>query len=440
MTYDTVIIGGGPGGYEAALQVARLGGKAALVEKGPLGGVCTNRGCIPTKALAAACEVTDSIVRSREFGISVPGYTVDPEAVIKRRDRVSMTMRKGVEKLLSGAKVDVISGQGRLVSETEVAVNGETLDGRTLVLATGSEPTSLPGLEIDHEYVVSGDDAASMPRIPEDVVIVGGGFIGCEYASIYSRIGSRVTLIEALDRILPGEDEDVSAELHASISKTATVMTSTKVESADREGKTVKADGKDIPADTVLLAVGRRPALPEGIDDIGVIYDKTGVQVDRMMRTSVDNIYAVGDLTSGMRLAHVAYAGAEAAAHNIMGREREADFSVVPWCVFTTPEIGRVGVSEKGASVDVRVGRADYLGNGKARCMGERGGFFKVVVDAQKGTVLGAHIVGAHASDLIGEAALAVKAGMTARQVADTIHPHPTLSELFRQACLDASG
>jgi dihydrolipoamide dehydrogenase len=439
MTYDAVVIGGGPGGYETALWVAKLGGKAVVVEKDALGGVCTNRGCIPTKALAASCDVLECFSRAEEFGVKVSSYTLDSEAMFKRRDRVSLTMRKGVEKLLADAKVDVVRGVGTLKSETEVEVNGEVLEGRALVLATGSEPVSLPGMDLDHEYIISGDDAAALSKRPESVVIVGGGFVGCEYASIYSRMGCDVTLIEMLPRLLPLEDKDVSAALEAALSKKVSVMVGTKVESIDVKEKEVVAGDRKIRADLVLMAVGRRPVLPAGIDDVGVVYGKSGIKADSMMRTSVDNIYAVGDVTQGLKLAHVAYFGAQAAARNIMGDICETDWSSVPWCVFTSPEVARVGKTSQEAGSGVRLGRADYLGNGKARCMGERGGFCKVVVDEGSGVILGVHIVGAHASDLIGEAAVAVRMKLKAEDVAGTVHPHPTLSEIFKEACGNAS-
>jgi len=439
MKYDAVIVGAGPGGVEAALRVSRLGGRAALVELGELGGVCTNRGCIPTKALAASADLHSSLTRAMEFGVDVPAYTVNREALFKRRDRVAQTMRLGVAKLLSEAKVDVVRGTGRMVSNTEVDVGGDVLEGRTIVIATGSEPAGLPGIGLDHEFVVSGDDAASMASLPGKVVIVGGGFIGCEYASIYSRLGAKVTLIEALPRILSQEDPDVSELLRKSLSKSADILTNVKVESADREAKTVKAGGVEYAADMVLLAVGRKPVLPEGLDDISVEYGKAGIVVDSMMRTSVDNVYAVGDVASPLKLAHVASAGGETAARNIMGDKRELDLTAVPWCVYTAPEVARVGITEAEAKSGVRVGRAEYTANGKARCMGEREGFCKVVVDDASDAIVGVHIIGAHASDLIGEAAAAVKAKAKAGSLADTIHPHPALCELIREACRSAS-
>ncbi len=439
MKYDAVIVGAGPGGVEAALRVSRLGGRAALVERGEVGGVCTNRGCIPTKALAASADLYSSLQRAAEFGVDAPAYSVNREALFKRRNRVAETMRLGAAKLLSEAKVDVVQGTAKIVSNTEVDVEGDVLEGRTLVLATGSEPAGLPGMVLDHEFVVSGDDAASMPVLPEKAVIIGGGFIGCEYASIYSRLGAKVTLMEALPRILPQEDPDVSELLYQSLSKSAEVLTGVKVESADRESKTVKAGGAQYDADMVLLAVGRKPLLPEGLDDIGVEYGVGGILVDSMMRTSVDNVYAVGDVASPMKLAHVASAGGDVAAGNIMGDKMELDLTVVPWCVYTAPEVARVGITEGEAKSVVRVGRAEYTANGKARCMGERAGFCKVVVDDASDAVLGVHIIGAHASDLIGEAACAVKSRMKAAALADTIHPHPALCELVREACRSAS-
>ena len=439
MRYDAVIIGGGPGGYEAALWISRLGGKAALVERGEMGGVCTNRGCIPTKALAAGCDALERIRRAGEFGIESGQPKVDVGVLFKRRDRVCLTLRKGVEKLLSDASVEVVRGEGKVASANTVVAGGRTLEGRALIVATGSAPVGLPGMEIDHEYIISGDDAATLSKLPESVAIVGGGFIGCEYASIYARLGCKVTIIEMQDRLLPTEDGEISKALQSALSRQMDILTGVRVESVDRKAKTLKAAGREIPADLVLMAVGRRPILPEGLDTLGVIADKAGIRVDEKMETNVKGVFAVGDAAAGLKLAHVAYAGAKAAAKNIMGKPSKADFPAVPWCVFTAPEIARVGIAEGDAKSTVRIGRSEYVANGKARCQGEREGFCKVVAEEGTGIILGVHLVGAHASDLIGEASLAVAMGMTCQDVERTIHPHPTLSEIFQDACRRAA-
>jgi dihydrolipoamide dehydrogenase len=270
------------------------------------------------------------------------------------------------------------------------------------------------------------------------VAIVGGGFIGCEYASIFGRLGVDVTLIEALPRLLPLEDAETSSAIEKALSKQAKILTNTRVESADKAKKTITAAGAEIHVEKILMAVGRAPLMPEGLDRMNVAVEKSGIRTDSRMRTNVPGIYAVGDAACGLKLAHVAYEGGETAAKNIMGRDCVAVFEAVPWCVYTQPEIGRVGITEAEAKGDVKVGRADYLANGKARCMGERGGFCKVIVERENGTLLGVHIVGAHASSLIGEAALAIRNKMTAKQVTDTIHPHPSLPELLKEACRDA--
>lgn len=435
MKYDAVILGGGPGGCETALWISRLGGKAVVVEKGEVGGVCTNCGCIPTKALAAACDVLESGRRGGEFGIVQSEPRIDWGAIFKRRDRISMTMRKGVEKRLSDAKVELVRGEAKISSATSVALGDRILEGRALVIASGSAPVGLPGMELDHNFIISGDDAARSVKLPRKVVIIGGGSIGCEYASIYSRLGSDVTIVEALSRLLPTEDPEISQTLEKGLSKNVKVLTGTPVKSVDKAAKTVTAGGESISADTVLLAIGRRPVLPDGFEKLNVAVDKFGIMVDTTMRTTIEGVYAAGDVVSGLKLAHVAYSGARAAASNIMGEKFEANFSAVPWCIFTSPEIARVGKTEDEAKIPVRVGRADYLSNGKARCMGEREGFCKVVVDDASDVIIGVHMIGAHASDLIGEAALAVGRSMTASEVANNIHPHPTLSELLQEAC-----
>lgn len=437
MTYDAVIIGAGPGGYEAALWVSRLGGKALVIEKGKLGGVCTNRGCIPTKALVASSQAYGTLRRAKEYGLKAESVSADHEAILRRRDRVSTIMRKGVEKLLNDAGVEVVSGVARIRSKTEVEAEGRVIECKNIVVATGSEPIGFPGCELDGEYVVSGDDAAELSRIPEKVVVVGGGFIGCEYASIYGRLGSQVTLVEELPRILPAEDEDVSAELERQLSKDVTVVTATRVDGVDKKNRSVSVAGQEIGCDMVLVAVGRKAVIPEGLREAGVECDESGIKVNTRMQTNIDGVYAVGDVTGGYMLAHTAYAQAEAAAANIMGQDVEADLSSVPWCVFTVPEVARVGVTEKEAEGGVTVGRSDYAANGKAVCMGERNGFCKVVAGGD-GVLMGVHVIGVHASDIIGEAAVAVAKKRTLKQIAQTIHPHPTLSELIRDACRDA--
>ncbi|MBD3387910.1 MAG: dihydrolipoyl dehydrogenase [Candidatus Altiarchaeales archaeon] len=438
MRYDAVIIGGGPGGYECALWIHKLGGKAAVVEKSELGGVCTNRGCIPTKALAASCEAVEAVRKAAQHGIEANNVKTDVGKMLKRRDRVALTLRKGIEKILEETGVEIVKGDARVKSANEVEAGGMTLECENIVLASGSKPTGLPGLELDGEYIISGDDAATSNEFTEDIVVVGGGFIGCEYAAIYGKLGCNVTLVEALPRILAAEDSEISKELESILSKDVRIVKDVKVESADRDSKTVKVGGEDIKADRILLAVGRKPNIPEGVGELGVEVGEDGVKVNPRMETSVKGVYAVGDVTGGSyKLAHVAYAGAETAAKNIMGLDDEVDYDAVPWCVFTLPEIGRVGVTEDEAGSGCKVGRADYISNGKARCMGERSGFCKVVVDGE-GVIVGVHMIGAHASDLIGEASLAVKMKLKASDVAATIHPHPTLTEIFKEACRKA--
>jgi dihydrolipoamide dehydrogenase len=440
MKYDAIIIGAGPGGYECALHIARLGGKVVVIEKGELGGVCTNRGCIPTKALIASAEAFESVKRAAEYGFETATVKANPELLFKRRDRVALTLRKGVEKLLADAKVEVVKGEARVKSADTVEAAGRVFQGRNIVIATGSLPAGLPNIPLDGEFVLSGDDAAASSKLPGRVVIIGGGFIGCEYASLYSRLGCAVTLIEALPRLLSTEDEEISSALEKALSKDVKIMTDTRVDSVDKTKRLVIAGKMEIPADMVLLAVGRKAVLPEGIASLGVQLDRGWVKVDSKMRTTAPNVYAIGDVACGLKLAHVAYEGAKVASHNIMGKEMDADFEAVPWCVFSAPEIARVGLTEKEAKQPVRIGRSEYIANGKARCMGERQGFCKVVAKEATGEILGVHIIGAHASDLIGEAALAVRNMLTLSDVIGTIHPHPTLPEIFKQACENANG
>ena len=438
MKYDAAIIGAGPGGYECALKIARMGKKAILFEKDAAGGVCTNRGCIPTKSLAASADVSDIIRASSEFGIQSRHLGPDVKALYRRRDRIVATLRKGVERLLSDAGVKVVMQEAKIGSACQVLAGQKAYDAKNIIIATGSAPTGVGPLELDHDFVISGDDAATLDYLPKKVAVIGAGFIGCEYAAIYSSLGCEVALIEAQDRLLPGEDHDISALLERQLSRRLVIRKGARVESIDPKNHCVSTSDEAFDCDRVLLAVGRRPVYPPGMLDIGVDVEEGGIIVDSGMRTNIDNVYAIGDVTTNLKLAHAAYAAADVASKNAFGHDESVDYSAIPWCVFTQPEVGRMGITEALAPKGSLTGVANYLSNGKARCMGERYGFAKVILEKDSHKLIGAHIMGARASDLIGEAALALKNGLTAEEVSSTIHPHPTLCELIKSACEDA--
>ena len=439
--HDIIVIGGGPGGYSAALRAARLGGKVLLIEKSELGGVCTNKGCIPTKAMIACAEVFDKVKNAGKYGVTAGEPKADYKSMLERRDRIVSISRKGVELLLKNAGVEVVKGVAKISGKNAVDVDGRTLEAKSIIIATGSEPRSIPGLEPDGKFILSSDDLMGLSELPQKIIVVGGGIIGVEYASLFSKLGCKVTLVEVLDRLLPNEDEETSTEIERMLRRGVEIHLKSKVESADKAKKTAEVSTpegrKTIKADAVLVSIGRKPVIPEGLENAGVKYDKAGMNVDDQMQTSAAGIYAVGDVAGKHQLAHVASAEGWVAAENCMGIAAVMQYDTIPWGIFNIPEIGRVGLTETEARRkhgEIRIGKALYSANGKASCIGEREGFCKVVC-GKDGTILGVHIIGAHASDLIAEAALAVKSRMTANQVVQTIHSHPTLPEVFKEAC-----
>ncbi|MCX6695434.1 MAG: dihydrolipoyl dehydrogenase [Candidatus Altiarchaeota archaeon] len=442
--HDAIVIGGGPGGYSAALRVAQLGGKVLLIEKSELGGVCTNKGCIPTKALIASAEVFDKVKNSEWYGVKSGSAEVDYKTVAERRDRIVATSRKGVELILKKAGVEVVKGAAKLKSKDTVEVEGREINAKNIIIATGSEPKKILGLEPDGKFILSSDDVVKLSELPKSVLVVGGGIIGVEYASLFQKLGCSVVLVELMDRLLPNEDEDISTELQKILGKGIEINLKSKVESVDRNSGTVNVstpgDVKSYKVDAVLVSVGRTPLFPEGLDKAGIKCDKAGVKTDERMRTSANGVYAVGDVTGKHQLAHVAAAEGVVAAENCMGKNAKMSYECVPWGIFNIPEIGRVGLTEaeaRGRNGTAKVGKALYAANGKANCIGEREGLCKVVC-TKDNTIVGVHIIGAHASDLIAEAALAVKKRMNASEVAQTIHSHPTLPEIFKEACENA--
>jgi dihydrolipoamide dehydrogenase len=435
MRYDALIIGGGPGGFEASIRISQAGGNALLVEKENLGGVCTNRGCIPTKAMVAGCNALDTVGSSMELGIDAKVSGLDLGVFFKRRDRIVSTLRRGVEKIVSDSGVKVVNGEAEIVSKDRIRVGKEEFEGGNIIIASGSVPTSVPGVDFDGEYVISGDEASCIRDVPDRVLIIGGGFIGCEYAGIFSRLGANVTLIEALDRLLPGEDEDISRMVEKGLAKRVDVLTGMRVEGVDKDSRTVKANGESHKADLVIVAAGRRIALPNGVKEIGVKVSGGLVAVDEHMMTSIPGVYAIGDVCTKYKLAHVASAHARVCAANIMGKEVAMDESAIPWCVFTMPEAARIGLRESDVENPV-VGRGEYIANGMARCLGQREGFCKVI--AKDGLIAGVHIYGAHASELVGEALMII--GLKPADVIKRIHPHPTLTEVLYAACEDMLG
>ena len=450
MDYEAIIIGGGPGGYVAAIRMGQLGLKTALVEKERVGGVCLNRGCIPTKALYAATGLIERAGKAGDFGIDFPQPKIDLPRLIAWKDGIVARLVTGVEKLLAANGVTLIKAEAEPLGSGKVSLSsGDEITGERIVLALGSAPVEIPGFSFSDPIVWSSTDALNPDSIPEQLVVIGGGVIGLELATIYSRLGTAVTVLELMDEILPGLDIDrraiarVKAGLKAAGSD---IRTGTAAAGYEKDGEVavVKTkEGERFRADRILLAVGRRPN-SAGLAELGIELDRRGfVMVDENLATSVPGIYAIGDLTPGPMLAHKASAEGVKLAARFAKEDYPLDYDKIPQAIFTSPELASVGLSEKRAKeegYEILVGRFPYAGLGKALGMNEPDGFFQIVADAKTKRILGAQIVGAEASDLISEAAVAVQNGLTLEAIADPVHPHPTLPEGLKEAAENALG
>lgn len=448
--FDLTVLGGGPGGYVAAMRASQLGLSVALVEKDSLGGTCLNRGCIPTKALLASAERLRACQRAEEFGVHIEGVSADFAAMAARKDGIVAKLRSGVESLLGKRGVTIHRGAGTLkepgLIEVEGADGAVALESRKVILAVGSRPLVPAAFPYDGQLVVTSDEALSMTELPESVLVVGAGAVGCEFAGLYATLGRKVTLVEMLPQIVPGEDPSAVRALNASFRRLGIdVKAGTKVESIEIRGDeviTLLSDGAEVRTGLVLLAMGRRLSSDtSGIQECGIAVERGAVRVNERMETSADGVYAIGDLVGGWLLAHVASREGLVAAAQAAGRNTVMSYASVPRCTFTDPEIASVGITAQEAQErgdDLRIGRFPFSACGKAVAMGEAGGFAKVFADGA-GTVLGGVIVGPHASDLIHEIALALEAGLSYEAVANMIHAHPTLAEATME-CAEAVG
>ena len=453
MPIRLTVIGGGPGGYTAAFAAARAGMSVTLVESGNLGGTCLNNGCIPTKTLKASADALELALRLSQFGITGQGApAVDPAAVLARKEKVCATLRGGLEKACASLGVRLLKGRGRLVHaglvEASTAEGPVSVEGDRVILATGSGALELPGLPVDHTHILTSDDALALDRVPASIAIVGGGVIGCELAFIYQAFGSKVTVVEGQNRLLPlpSVDADMSALLQREMKKRRIGC------ELGRTLKDVRVEGGMVRA-----MLGASPFIKEptpaqmketpitaglGLAEAGVAVDGRGwIRADEHMRTSLPGVYAVGDALGPSRimLAHVAAAEGLCAVRDCLGHDGRMDYSAVPSGIFTSPEIGCVGLAEAQASEagrDVRTATFQMRELGKAQAMSELPGMFKIVSDGATGKVLGVHIAGAHATDLIAEAGLALRLGASVRDIASTIHAHPTLAEGLYEAAL----
>jgi len=447
---DVVIIGGGPGGYVAALKAAHLGLKAVLVEKDKLGGVCLNRGCIPTKALVSTAELLNYLQRAEEFGIQVKDYSFDFPAVMKRKDMITRRLSSGVEQLMKANQVRVAKGKGQIIEPGKVEITDsagqkEVIKTKNIIIATGSSVMRLPIPGIDSEGVITSDEALSLGELPSRMLIIGGGVVGIEFAGIFRALGVEVTVAEMLPRILLPVDEEIARRLTQLLKrKGIEILTDCKVKEIKKNNQNLEvlvstSDGeKKLETEKVLLAAGRVPELGNiDVQRLGIELDGKAIKVDEKMRTNIPGIYAVGDVVGKIMLAHVASREGIVAVENIAGKEVLMDYKVVPNCVFSMPEVASVGLTEEEARKEnnnIKVSKFPFMANGKALGMGETEGIVKIIADGDTLELLGMHILGAHASDLIAEGTLALSMEATAFEIANTIHAHPTLAETIAEA------
>ena len=447
---DVAIIGGGPGGYVAAIKAAHLGLKVVLVEKDKLGGVCLNWGCIPTKALVSTAELLNHLQRAGEFGIQVKDYSFDFPAIMKRKDMITQRLSSGVGQLMKANQVRVIRGEGQIIEPGTVKIIGtagekEIIKTKNIIIATGSKVMRLPIPGIDNEGVITSDEALSLSELPSRMLIIGGGVVGVEFAGIFKALGVEVTVVEMLPRILLPIDEEIARRLTQLLKrKGIEILTDSKVKEIKKSHQNLEVlisttDGeKKIETEKVLLAAGRVPELGNiDVQRLGIELDKGAIKVDEKMRTNIPGIYAVGDVVGKIMLAHVASREGIVAVENISGKEVLMDYKVVPNCVFSMPEVASVGLTEEEARKEnnnIKVSKFPFTANGKALAMGEAEGLVKIIADADTSELLGFHILGAHASDLIAEGTLALSMEATAFEIVNTIHAHPTLAEAIAEA------
>lgn len=463
MAYDLIVVGSGPGGYVAAIRASQLGYKTAIVEKESLGGICLNWGCIPTKALIKSAQVLEYLGHAQDYGIVANDFKADFPAVIKRSRGVADKMSKGIQFLMKKNKIDVLTGMGKLNAKKEVEVTGA--DGKTtayaakhVILATGARSRQLPNLPIDGKSIIGYREAMSMPTQPKSMIVVGSGAIGVEFAYVYNSLGTKVTIVEFMPRIVPVEDEDVSKELERVYRKKGmTIMTNASVEKVETKGNGVVAHIKtaegmtQLEADVVLSAVGVSSNIQNiGIETLGIKTDKDKVIVDKYYNTNVAGIYAIGDIVPGQALAHVAMKEAVICVEAIANKEGKyhhapeaLDYGNVPGCTYCSPEIASVGMTEKQAKeagYEVKVGKFPFSASGKASAAGATEGFVKVIFDAKYGEWLGTHMIGANVTEIIAQTVASRKLETTWQEQLDTIFPHPTMSEAVKDAIEVALG
>jgi dihydrolipoamide dehydrogenase len=443
-----VIIGGGPGGYVAAIHAAHLGANVAVVEKDRLGGNCLNRGCIPTKALVKSVEVLLEARKANEVGIEIGNITANFPKIMARKANVVNKLASGIEQLMKAANITVYKGVGRILTPQLVKVNDEEIATRKLIIATGSEPIPLPIQGSDLPGVFTTDEVLELKELPESLVVIGGSYVGVEFATIFNGLGTKVTIVEKLPTLLESIDEEISKRFAQILLRQGIeIRLRTTVKAIKMEGAALKVVGdtseaaQEVTGQMVLMATGRQPYTEGlGLPQLGIKVDRHAIVVNERLETSVDGVYAIGDVLGKSMLAHVASYEGGIAADNALGRSRQADYRAVPSCIFTHPEIASVGITEKEAKssgIPYKVSKFPFLACARAVAMDETAGMVKMVCNAKNGRVLGMHIMGPHASDLIAEGALAIQLEATAKDIAHTIHAHPTLSEAVHETAME---
>lgn len=458
MNFDLIVIGSGPGGYVAAIRGSQLGLKTAVVEKAELGGICLNWGCIPTKALLKSAQVYQYASHSNEYGVKIDGtVSADFEAIVKRSREVAAGMSNGIQYLFKKNKVEHIKGFGKLkpgniVEVTDELGNKTEITASHIILATGARSRELPNLKQDGIKIIGYRQAMTLPKQPKSMVVVGSGAIGSEFAYFYNAIGTEVTLVEYMPNIVPVEDEEVSKQLERSFKKQGIkVMTNASVEAVDTSSELCKVTIKTkkgeevIEAEIVLSAVGVSTNLEGlGLEETGVEFDKGKILVDDYYKTNIDGVYAIGDIVHGPALAHVASHEGIICVEKIAGHHPEPmNYNNIPGCTYTHPEVASVGMTEKAAREagrEIKIGKFPFTASGKASAAGAKEGFVKVIVDAKYGEILGAHMIGENVTEMIAEIVAARKLESTGREIIDTVHPHPTLSEAVMEAMAAAYG
>ena len=457
MAYDVIVLGSGPGGYPAAIRASQLGKKVAIVERESLGGICLNWGCIPTKALLKSAQVFEYAKHAADYGIEINEPKQNFEKIIKRSRGVADKMSKGIQFLMKKNKIDVVMGTGKLLAPGKLEVTAadgkkQTLEAKNIIIATGGRARQLPSLPIDGKKIIGYREAMVLPEQPKSMLVVGSGAIGSEFAYFYNSIGTKITIVEFLPRIVPVEDEDISKELEKQFKKQGMeVLTNSEVLSVDTKGEGITAKVKTangevtLTADIVLSAVGVVANIESvGLEELGIKMEKGKIVVDVNQQTNIPGIYAIGDCTPNQALAHKASKEGINAAEHLAGHKPEPiDYNNVPGCTYCSPEIASVGLTEKAAKdagYEIKVGKFPFMASGKASAAGATEGFVKVIYDAKYGEFLGCHMIGTNVTEMIAEAVVARKLETTAHEILNAIHPHPTMSEGLKEATAVAYG